>query len=81
MKVEAAATANTGVWVTFLGVVVPLHRARGHDDPGAARHEPSVPRPGRSRATTGFDETDAPYGPNEPLVRRRTGHRSEAGSR
>ena len=28
MKVEAAATGNTGVWVTFLGVVAALRRAR-----------------------------------------------------
>ena len=28
MRVEDAATGNTGVWVTFLGVVGAVHRGR-----------------------------------------------------
>ena len=54
MKVEDAATANTGVWVTFVAVVL-LYVALGrHDDRGAALDEPAVParrrvrRPGRA---------------------------------
>ena len=33
MKVEDAATANTGVWITFLVVVAALRRRRGDADP------------------------------------------------
>ena len=43
MKVEDAATGNTGVWVTFVGVVV-LYTALGVDHRlRVARHEPTVP--------------------------------------
>ncbi len=49
MKVEAAATGNTGVWVTFIVVVAPLHRARLHHDPRAARHGSALPRGRRLR--------------------------------
>ena len=44
MKVEDAATANTGIWITFIGVVDPLRRPRHHHDLGAAPDEPPVPR-------------------------------------
>ena len=63
MKVEDAATANTGVWITFLAIVAHLRRRRRHDDPRAARHEPAV---ARSRRRS--DETDVPYGPSDPGV-------------
>ena len=43
MKVDEAATANTGVWVTFIVVVVLYVGLGRHDDPGAAWHEPPVP--------------------------------------
>ena len=43
MRVEDAATGNTGVWLTFLGVFAPVHRGRGDVDHGAAVDEPSVP--------------------------------------
>ena len=49
MKVEDAATANTGVWITFIAVVAALRRARRHHDPGAARDEPAVPAGRRLR--------------------------------
>ena len=43
MKVEDAATANTGVWITFIAVVL-LYIALAIDhDPGAARDEPTLP--------------------------------------
>ena len=44
LKVEDAATGNTGVWITFLAVVALYVVGRGHDDPRAARHEPPLPR-------------------------------------
>ena len=57
MKVEDAATANTGIWITFIGVVPPLHRSRRHDDPRPAGDEPPVPRavarPARPTSPTG----------------------------
>ena len=65
MKVEDAATANTGVWITFVGVVRPLRRPRRHHDPGAAQHEPAVPR-----RRPGADDADVPYGPSEPIADR-----------
>ena len=70
MKVEDAATGNTGVWITFIAVVV-LYLALGHhDDPRAARDEPAVP-PGRR-----LHRHDAPYGaeraaPRRPVSERR----------
>ncbi len=50
MKVEDAATANTGVWVTFIAVDPALPRRRRDDGPHPAQHEPAVPRPHRRRA-------------------------------
>ena len=49
MKVEQAATANTGVWITFLAVVGDLRGPRRHDDPRAARDEPALAGAGRGR--------------------------------
>ena len=44
MKVEDAATANTGVWITFVLVVL-LYAALGvTTDLRAPRHEPALPR-------------------------------------
>ena len=43
MKVEDAATANTGIWITFIRVRPPLRRPWRDDDRGPARDEPSVP--------------------------------------
>ena len=43
MKVEEAATANTGVWITFLGVFALYIGRRGDADPGAAADEPPLP--------------------------------------
>ena len=48
MRVDDAATANTGVWVMFVARGAALHRAGRHDDLRAARHEPTLPR-GRGR--------------------------------
>ena len=42
MKVEDAATANSGVWIPLI-VVVLLYVALGYHDPGAARHESAFP--------------------------------------
>ena len=43
MKVEDAATGNTGVWITFVVVVLLYVGARRHHHPRAAAHEPSLP--------------------------------------
>ena len=45
MKVEDAATGNTGVWITFVVVTRAVPRPRGHDGADPAQHEPTVPRP------------------------------------
>jgi cytochrome bd ubiquinol oxidase subunit I len=78
MKVEAAATANTGVWVTFLGVVV-LYAGLGATTILILRGMSRRFREQDERGQDGFDETDSPYGPNEPVPE----HRApvEAGSR
>ena len=52
MKVEDAATGNTGVWVTFILVVAAVPRPGGHHGPHPAQHEPAVPRPRRWPTTT-----------------------------
>src|SRR4029079_11537143 len=59
MKVEDAATANTGVWITFVAVVA-LYVGLGITTIQVLR---LMSR--RFRAQTRFDETDAPYGPSE----------------
>jgi cytochrome bd ubiquinol oxidase subunit I len=62
MKVEDAATGNTGVWITFVAVVV-LYVAVGTTTILVLR---SMSR--RFRRAGGFADQDGPYGPNEPLV-------------
>jgi cytochrome d ubiquinol oxidase subunit I len=60
MKVEDAATANTGVWITFVAVVL-LYVALGTTLVLILRGMSRRAREGRA----GFDEADVPYGPNE----------------
>ena len=50
MKVEDAATANTGVWITFVARDRAVPRTRRHHGAHPAQHEPTVPRAGRGRA-------------------------------
>ena len=57
MKVEDAATANTGVWITFVAVVV-LYVALGVTTILVLR---GMSR--RFRRAGGFTDHDAPYGP------------------
>ena len=66
MKVEDAATANTGHLDHVHRRRAPLHRARGHHDPGAARDEPPVPR-----AATGSARPTSRTGRATPARRRR----------
>ena len=68
MKVEDAATANTGIWITFIGVLV-LYVGLGITTILVLR---SMSR--RFRDGDGFDEPMSPYGPSEaarPSARRR----------
>jgi cytochrome bd ubiquinol oxidase subunit I len=62
MKVEDAATANTGIWITFIGVVC-LYIGLGVTTilvlRGMAR---------RFRGSDRVDEADVPYGPREPVI-------------
>jgi cytochrome d ubiquinol oxidase subunit I len=60
MKVESAATANPGVWLTFL-VVTLLYLALGITTILVLR---AMSR--RFRRTEGFTDHDAPYGPRAP---------------
>ena len=60
MRVEDAATVNTGVWMTFI-VVVLLYLALGTTLVLVLR---GMSR--RSRAQTAFVEHDTPYGPQPP---------------
>ena len=60
MKVEDAATANTGVWVSFVAVVV-LYLALGITTILVLR---GMSR--RFRRAGGFTEHDAPYAPSAP---------------
>jgi cytochrome d ubiquinol oxidase subunit I len=60
MKVEDAATANTGVWVTFFLVLV-LYLGLGVTTILVLR---GMSR--RFRRRDGFDESDVPYGSREP---------------
>ena len=60
MKVEDAATANTGIWITFIGVVV-LYLGLGITTILVLR---GMSR--RFRRREQFDEADVPYGPSEP---------------
>jgi cytochrome d ubiquinol oxidase subunit I len=60
MKVEDAATANTGIWITFIGVVV-LYIGLGITTILVLRQMSRRFREGRS------GEADVPYGPSEPI--------------
>jgi len=62
MKVEDAATGNTGVWITFLAVVA-LYIGVGVTTILVMR---GMSR--RFRRGSGFDETDTPYGPSGPAA-------------
>jgi cytochrome bd ubiquinol oxidase subunit I len=62
MKVEDAATGNTGVWITFLAVVV-LYTIVGITTILVLR---GMSR--RFRRAEGFTEHDGPYGPSEPAA-------------
>jgi len=68
MKVEEAATGNTGVWLTFLAVVA-LYIGLGITTVLALR---GMSR--RYRTQDAFEESDSPYGPSEPAL---TGERSQ----
>jgi cytochrome d ubiquinol oxidase subunit I len=57
MKVEDAATANTGVWITFIAVTV-LYLALGVTAILVLR---GMSR--RFRRAGGFNDVDGPYGP------------------
>jgi len=61
MKVEDAATGNTGVWITFVAVVA-LYIGVGVTTILVMR---GMSR--RFRRDTGFDEHDVPYGPSAPV--------------
>jgi cytochrome bd ubiquinol oxidase subunit I len=60
MRVEDAATGNTGIWITFVGVVI-LYVALGVTTILVLR---GMSR--RSRRQRGSDQLDVPYGPSEP---------------
>ena len=60
MKVEDAATANTGIWITFIGVVL-LYIGLGVTTVLVLRQMSR-----RFREGDRFDESDVPYGPSEP---------------
>ena len=62
MKVEDAATGNTGVWITFL-LVVALYVGLGATTILILR---GMSR--RFRRDGGFNEADVPYGPSEALA-------------
>jgi cytochrome d ubiquinol oxidase subunit I len=62
MKVEAAATGNTGVWITFVGVFL-LYVGLGVTTVLVLR---GMSR--RYRQSDGFEESDSPYGPREPAL-------------
>ncbi|MEV4605065.1 cytochrome ubiquinol oxidase subunit I, partial [Amycolatopsis sp. NPDC049253] len=71
MKVEAAATGNTGVWITFIAVIV-LYLALGVTTILVLR---SMSR--RFRRAGGFTELDGPYGPvKEPEPAKTAGSES-----
>ena len=59
MKVEDAATANTGIWITFIAVVL-LYLALGVTAILVLR---GMGR--RFRRAGGFNDVDGPYGPTE----------------
>jgi len=61
MKVEDAATANTGIWITFIGVVL-LYIGLGITTILVLRQMSR-----RFRKGDRSGEHDVPYGPNEPI--------------
>jgi cytochrome d ubiquinol oxidase subunit I len=61
MKVEDAATANTGIWITFIGVVI-LYVGLGITTILVLRQMSR-----RFRAGGPSSEADVPYGPSDPL--------------
>ncbi len=63
MKVEDAATGNTGVWLTFIGVVA-LYLGVGVTTVLVLRKMSRRFRDLDAHGDDGFDETDSPYGPN-----------------
>ena len=65
MRVEDAATGNTGVWITFLGVVV-LYLVVGVTTVLVLRGMSRRWREAGGR----IDETDVPYGPRGPVETR-----------
>ena len=71
MKVEDAATANTGIWVTFIGVVI-LYLGLGVTTILVLR---GMSR--RFRDGGRSSEADVPYGPSEPTATRATRGRAE----
>jgi cytochrome d ubiquinol oxidase subunit I len=60
MKVEDAATANTGIWITFIGVVL-LYIGLGVTTVLVLRQMSR-----RLREGDRVDESGVPYGPREP---------------
>ena len=63
MKVEDAATANTGIWITFIGVVL-LYLGLGITTILVLRMMSRRFREGGGRS----GEADVPYGPSEPTT-------------
>jgi cytochrome bd ubiquinol oxidase subunit I len=61
MRVEDAATTNTGVWITFIAVTI-LYIGLGVTTILVLR---GMSR--RYREARQFEETDSPYGPGEPM--------------
>ena len=64
MKVEAAATGNTGVWLTFVGVVA-LYIGLGVTTVLVLRGMARRFRETDGSLGSGFDDSDAPYGPTD----------------
>jgi cytochrome bd ubiquinol oxidase subunit I len=62
MKVEDAATANTGIWLTFIGVVI-LYLGLGITTVLVLRQMSRRFREGGGRSS----DADVPYGPSEPV--------------
>ena len=76
MKVEDAATANTGVWITFVAVLLVYARSRGHADPGAAPDEPPLARRRRGGEVDEDGRTARDRTARSAAGRRRQGARS-----